>query len=68
MYQNVVRKNRELCREILGPDAVFVVLNLTRGCVKERLRARHGGALDGAIEEMLGKGRYTYDVCKMFGF
>ena len=38
------RKSRELCREIFGPEneVVFLVMNLTKSCQKERLAARHG--------------------------
>ena len=36
------RRSRDLCRGILGPDAVFIVLNLTKSCVKKRLEGRHG--------------------------
>jgi len=38
----VSRKSRDLCRSILGPDAVFIVLNLTKSCVLKRLQGRHG--------------------------
>ena len=38
------RKSRELCREIFGPEneVIFLVMNLTKSCQKERLAARHG--------------------------
>ena len=44
------RESREYLRTIIGPDLVFIVLNLTMDCNKERLAARHGGTLD--VEEM----------------
>ena len=36
------RKQRDIIRKILGPDVIFVVLNLTKDCTKKRLAARHG--------------------------
>ena len=32
-----------MCRSILGPDLIFIVLNLTRECVKRRVEIRSGG-------------------------
>ena len=39
---STIRKSRELCRNIIGPDLTFIVINLTQKCQMERLRARHG--------------------------
>ena len=36
------RKQRHIIRKILGPDVIFVVLNLTKDCTKKRLAGRHG--------------------------
>ena len=36
------RKQRDMLRKILGPDLVFIVLNMTVECQKERLIGRHG--------------------------
>ena len=36
------RKQRDIIRKILGPDVIFVVLNLTKDCTKKRLAGRHG--------------------------
>lgn len=40
------KESRDYLRSLLGPDLVFIVLNMTLECMKERLTARHGGALD----------------------
>ena len=32
-----------MCRSILGPDLTFIVLNLTRSCVRKRVEIRSGG-------------------------
>ena len=36
------RKQRDIIRKILGPDVIFIVLNLTKDCTKKRLAGRHG--------------------------
>ena len=36
------RKQRHIIRKILGPDVIFIVLNLTVDCTKKRLTSRHG--------------------------
>ena len=36
------RKQRDIIRKILGPDVIFMVLNLTKDCTKKRLASRHG--------------------------
>ena len=40
------RESRDYLRSLVGPDLVFIVLNMTLECMKERLTARHGGAMD----------------------
>ena len=35
------REQRDVIREILGPDLVFVIMNLSRNCRNQRLRKRH---------------------------
>ena len=47
-----------MCRSILGPDAVFIVLNLTKSCVRKRLEGRHG---DGENAD-----KFTESLHKMF--
>ena len=45
------RSQREMLRKILGPDLVFIVLNMTNECQMKRLAGRHG---DGQGEEFTG--------------
>ena len=52
------RRSRDLCRSILGPDAVFIVLSLTKSCVRKRLEGRHG---DGENAD-----KFTESLHKMF--
>ena len=44
------RKQRNIIRKVLGPDVIFMVLNLTKDCIKKRLTARHG---EGDFADML---------------
>ena len=37
------RESRDLLREQMGPDLVFIVLNLTKECMTERVEKRHPG-------------------------
>ena len=47
------RRSRDYLRRLLGPDLVFLVLNLTEDCVRERLKQRHGaGSSSGVLERM----------------
>ena len=48
-----IRRGRDLCREILGSDVVFIVLNMTKSCQKKRIEARHG--VGSGVENMLIK-------------
>ena len=57
-----IRKGRQLCREILGPDAVFIVMNLTKSCQKKRIEARHGS--DSGIHQMLTR---VFDIYEPAG-
>lgn len=36
------RHQRDQLKEKLGPDLVFIVLNMTRSCQEMRIKARHG--------------------------
>ena len=38
-----IRKSRDLCRSIIGPDVTFIVLSLTKRCQMKRLAGREGG-------------------------
>ena len=44
------RKQRDIIRKILGPDVIFIVLNLTKDCTKKRLASRHG---DGDVADKI---------------
>ena len=39
----VTRESRELLKKMVGPELVFVVLNLTKECQTKRILARHPG-------------------------
>ena len=36
------RKQRDKLRSLIGPDLVFIVLNMTKECQSKRVRGRHG--------------------------
>ena len=46
------RTQRDKLRQKLGPELVFIVLNMTKECQKKRLKARHGDAIEGLNEVM----------------
>ena len=58
------RKQRETLFKIVGPDLIFVVLNLTKNCIKKRLEERHGDTLNDALMGMLLK---MADMCEPAG-
>ena len=35
-----IRKSRDMCRSIIGPDVTFIVLSLTKSCQMKRLAGR----------------------------
>ena len=39
------RNQRDKIREILGPDLVLIVLNMTEDCMTKRIKKRHGESL-----------------------
>ena len=45
------RRQRDKLREIIGPDLVFIVLNMTKECQKKRIQGRHGDS--GMLEEFM---------------
>ena len=58
------RKQRDSMRKILGPECVFIVLNMSRECQKKRVLARHGsqgGPLDDSFLNMLIKFAEMYE-------
>ena len=58
------RKQRETLFKIVGPDLIFVVLNLTKNCIKKRLEERHGDTLNDTLMGMLMK---VADMCEPAG-
>ena len=40
------RKQRDDMRKILGPDCVFIVLNMSNECQKKRVLGRHGDSMN----------------------
>ena len=48
-----IRKSRDLCRSIIGPDVTFIVLSLTKSCQMKRLAGREGGGGEALFEKML---------------
>ena len=55
------RKSRDYLRSLMGPDLVFIVMDMTHDCMKERLGGRHSDSLS---EDMLT--RICLDAQKMF--
>ena len=39
------RRQRDKLRKIIGPDLVFIVLNMTKECQKKRIQGRHGNSM-----------------------
>ena len=49
------RKQRDSLRNIIGPDLVFIVLNMSNECQMQRLKNRHGNADDAGWIKILNK-------------
>ena len=49
------RTQRETLRKQIGPELVFIVLNLTKDCQTKRLQRRHGQAIAENKLEMFTK-------------
>ena len=49
------QKQRERMRELIGPDLVFMVLNMTRQSQVERLKKRHAGSIPDSFLEVMIK-------------
>ena len=45
-------KSRDFIRSHMGPELVFIVLNMTQECQKERLKQRHGDTVGDAMINM----------------
>ena len=54
-------KQRSLLREIIGPDLVFIVMNMSKESQLKRLQKRHGDDMDNSFMEVLFK--YA-DMCE----
>ena len=46
------RKSRDYLKQVMGPDLVFIVLNLTRKCASARLKGRHGESVGDGLEKI----------------
>ena len=44
------RTQRETLRRQIGPELVFIVLNLTKDCQKKRCQSRMGGGGEGVVD------------------
>lgn len=53
------RESRDYIRSLMGPDLVFIVLDTTLECMRERLSARHGGSFD---DEKFAEAKKIYEV------
>ena len=49
------RQQRSMLKKVLGPDLVFIVLNLDSECQEARLRNRHKGQGDTSFVNMMKK-------------
>ena len=58
------KAQREVLRQNIGSDLIFIVLNLTRECQKKRLAARHGDNIHEELVQMLEK---FYDLFEKAG-
>ena len=48
------RHQREIIRKILGPDVIFIVMNLTKESIKKRLQDRFGdGEIGGKLASQM---------------
>ena len=58
------RNQRDKIRKILGPDLVFIVLNMTKECQNKRVQKRHGDSLGDDFLQIL----YRYaELCEPAG-
>ena len=51
---------REFIRSLMGPDLVFIVLNMTQECQKERIFQRHGDT----VGDMMSSLHKMYEAAK----
>ena len=58
------RTQRDKLRKIIGPDLVFIVLNMTKECQRKRIKGRHGDTMPDSFLEIL----YKYaELCEPAG-
>ena len=55
------RKQRDSMRKILGPECMFIVLNMSRECQKKRVTERHGEDANEDFMNMLIKFAAMYE-------
>ena len=46
------RNGRDYLKQLMGPNLVFIVLNLTRKCTSARLKDRHGDSVGEGLENI----------------
>ena len=47
------RNQRNMLRRVLGPDLVFIVLNMTKDCQMHRIKSRHGDSMGGDLVNIM---------------
>ena len=55
------RKQRDSMRKILGPECVFIVLNMSSDCQKKRVMERHGDGMNGDFLDLILKLASRYE-------
>ena len=56
------RSKRQSLREMFGSDLVFIVLNISNGCLEKRLKARHGDLMDDdALSDLVAKFQEVFE-------
>ena len=61
------RAQRDQIRKIIGPDLIFMVLNLTKECQSKRLENRHAGDGDEVGAQMADMMKRFYDLYEPAG-
>ena len=59
------RRQRDKLRKILGPDLVFIVLNMTKECQMKRIKGRHGDS--NMLEEFMRVLMKYAEMCEPAG-
>ena len=62
------RAQRDALRKIIGPDLVFIVLQMTKDCQTKRLQARHGTGDEGNAEEFVKLLNAFHDLYEPAGY